>query len=64
MLSAYRGRDWAGAHDHLAACRDLCSAIAGPKLDGLYDLYAGRIEAFEREPPPEDWSGVYVALSK
>ncbi|WP_430912851.1 CHASE2 domain-containing protein [Methylobacterium sp. sgz302541] len=61
MLAAYRGRDWAGARAGIAACR-ACEAAAG--LSGLYDLYAARIAAFEAEPPPEDWTGVYVALTK
>ena len=60
LLSAYRARDWASARRHLDACR----RVGGFRLDGLYDLYAGRIGAFEREPPPPDWTGVYVALSK
>ena len=37
-------------------------------LDGrfthLYDLYEARIAAFEANPPPPDWSGIYVAESK
>jgi hypothetical protein len=27
-------------------------------------MYAERIEAFRRDPPPPDWNGVYEAESK
>jgi adenylate cyclase len=30
----------------------------------LFDMYAERIEAFRRNPPPPDWNGVYEAESK
>ncbi|WP_425374968.1 CHASE2 domain-containing protein [Methylobacterium segetis] len=61
LLAAYRGRDWAAARAHLESCRE---RGAGPGLDRLYDLYARRVDAFEREPPPEDWAGIHVAESK
>ncbi|MEA1833952.1 adenylate/guanylate cyclase domain-containing protein [Methylobacterium durans] len=59
LLACYRGCDWAGARDDLETCRKL-----GFGLDALYDLYAARIVAFERAPPPEDWGGVYIAETK
>ncbi|WP_375454132.1 CHASE2 domain-containing protein [uncultured Methylobacterium sp.] len=61
MLAAYRARDWAGAQTRLDACRGAGRALG---LDGLYDLYAGRIAGFAAEPPPDDWGGVHVALTK
>jgi adenylate cyclase len=61
MLSRYRGRDWAGARERLAICRTVAAELA---VAGLYDLYAERIESHEAEPPPPDWTGVYVATSK
>ena len=33
-------------------------------IGALYDTYAERIEAFRRDPPPPDWTGVYEAESK
>ena len=61
MLACYRRRDWAGARGRIAACR----ADGAPfGLSGLYDLYLERIAAFECVPPPADWSGVHVALTK
>jgi len=59
MLAAYRGRSWAAAR----SLGDECRAME-PRLAALYELYADRIAAFEREPPPADWRGVHVAESK
>ena len=61
MLAAYRARRWDEATARIAVCRGRPSA---QPLQGLYELYLGRIAAFEAEPPPEDWDGVYVALTK
>jgi adenylate cyclase len=47
----------------LAQCRDLMTRLP-TGLGGLYDLYAARVEAFRQNPPPPDWDGVYIALSK
>jgi adenylate cyclase len=63
MLAAYRGRDWQAALTFIETCR-AAAAAAGAKLDGLYDLYRDRIEAFRETPPPDDWTGVYSALTK
>ena len=34
------------------------------KLDVLCELYEGRIAAYEENPPPEDWNGVFIATTK
>ena len=61
MIATYRSRDWSGTEERIAECRDAAGSL---KISGLYDLYGERVEAFRDEPPPEDWAGVYVALSK
>ena len=61
MLAAYRRRDWAAARGRIGACRAEAAAFG---LTGLYDLYLERVVAFECVPPPSDWSGVHVALTK
>lgn len=62
FIDLYRKGDFAGALAMLPALR----AEAAPLFDigGLYDLYAGRLQALIAEPPAEDWDGVYVARSK
>ena len=60
MLGAYRSQRWAEAARRLAACQ----AAAPEALGALFALYAERIAAFSASPPPADWDGVYVALTK
>lgn len=61
MLSCYRGRDWDGA---LAAIAKGRIADEAKRFTGLYDLYAERIEAFRKTPPPDDWNGVFALTTK
>ncbi|MFI5022475.1 MAG: CHASE2 domain-containing protein [Alphaproteobacteria bacterium] len=60
MLAAYRGRRWAEALDRLEACR----AQAPETLQAFYTLYEERIAGFRSAPPPADWDGAFVALTK
>jgi adenylate cyclase len=59
MLSCYRNQDWAGARAALVHCRHNAAY-----MEGLLDLYAGRIEFYEAHPPGPSWDGVFVALGK
>jgi len=59
LLACYRRQDWDGAEAALEQCRGLLGG-----LDGLHALYADRIANFRQSPPPADWDGVYIALSK
>ena len=61
MIAAYRARRWAETGSLARACHDLAEGL---RIDGLYRLYEGRAAEFARTPPPEDWAGVYVALTK
>lgn len=59
LLAAYRARGWDEA---LKLGKD-CAALR-PDLGGLYALYAERIAAYKAAPPPDGWSGVWVAKDK
>lgn len=59
MLEAYRSRNWEGAQEALAHCREL-----GPSLGVLWDLYSERLAEFQAQPPGSEWDGVYIASSK
>jgi hypothetical protein len=59
MLQAYRAQKWQEARDLMQAC----TAIY-PHLERLYDLYRDRIGQYERNPPGENWDGVFIALTK
>jgi class 3 adenylate cyclase/CHASE2 domain-containing sensor protein len=60
MLEAYRRQDWAAARQHAQACKVEAPVL----LQGFYDVYDERIADYEAAPPPGDWDGVYVALTK
>ena len=61
LLALYRARAFDAAAEALGRCRTIGGVFG---LDALYDLYAGRIAAFQVAPPPADWVGVYSATSK
>jgi adenylate cyclase len=60
MITSYRQQKWKEALEHLEHCRD----IAPPLMMGLYELYEERIASYLEAPPPVEWDGVYVALTK
>ncbi len=61
MLSCYRSGNWERALKALAACRILDPALG---LDEFFNLYEERVRAFETNPPPADWNGVFEASFK
>ncbi len=61
MLKRYRARDWDAALAAVEACRAVKCMF---RLDGLADLYAERIRAFQQTPPPPDWDGVFALQTK
>jgi len=60
LIAAYRAKDWARARQALEASR----AEAPEMLQAFYGVYEERLADFEKAPPPADWDGVYVALTK
>jgi adenylate cyclase len=61
ILTYYRQQDWTRALEKIDVCRKAAERFG---IGALYDMYAERIEAFHRHPPPADWNGVYEAESK
>jgi adenylate cyclase len=61
MLTYYRQQEWIRALEKIDVCRKAAERFG---IGALYDMYAERIEAFRRHPPPPDWNGVYEAESK
>lgn len=61
MLAAYRERRWDEARARAADCRLLAEQF---RLADLYTEFEARIAAFQANPPPHDWNGVHVSLSK
>ena len=62
MIAAYVSQDWAKARELMAKVRELAGDRF--KLDVLCDLYEGRIKAYEIDPPPADWDGIFIATTK
>lgn len=60
FLAAYRVADFGCAAQEMKTARD----ASGGRLSAYYDLFAGRIAEFTKNPPPEDWDGVFVATEK
>jgi adenylate cyclase len=61
MLANYRKQQWDATKALIARCAKLAGAFGA---DGLYDMYLERIEAYQHDPPPADWNGVYEADTK
>jgi len=80
MIAAYREQAWDKAREKINEVRAAAEAAAetdvGPKLavkaaasvrfnlNILCELYEGRIAAYEENPPPADWNGVFIATTK
>ncbi len=61
MLYCYRSRDWEGALEAIELCQ---AAEHNFGLEVLLDLYRMRINGFQKNAPPADWAGVFVAETK
>lgn len=60
MLEAYRAR----AFNECAEIAASCMGALDGYLDGFYTLYCERARDLVKNPPPENWDGVFVATSK
>ncbi len=61
VLTAYRAQDWKGADQALEGLAPHAAAFG---LKKLAMLYADRIDAFRKAPPPKGWDGVFQATGK
>lgn len=63
MIATYRSQDWDGA---LKAAQQVRAAGVPLSVDLNFfaSLYEERIATFQASPPPKDWDGVFVAISK
>jgi adenylate cyclase len=60
MLLNYRSKNWLEALNLVRQCQQ----VKEFPLYKFYKIYERRISFFMENPPPEDWSGVYVATEK
>lgn len=61
LLTAYRGRDWAGAEQAIAALTPGAVAFG---LNHTLNLFRDRIGALKLSPPADGWDGVLSASEK
>ncbi|MEM7429522.1 MAG: adenylate/guanylate cyclase domain-containing protein, partial [Pseudomonadota bacterium] len=61
LLEAYRGMKWKEIRGLIEKCRKTCVPFG---LQGLYDLFEERVDLFEKNPPPDDWDGVFTMETK
>lgn len=61
FLSAYRKGDFDKALHHLKACRAMDT---NDRLGDYYMVFDLRIQSFLKNPPSQDWDGVYSATGK
>ena len=62
MLKAYRSQRWEKAKELLKECH--AKGDEAFHLADFYELYDGRVKAYEADPPGPDWNGVFIATSK
>ena len=55
LLKAYRRCDW----DECVRCLNLLSGKFSGELDTFYNELRDRIRIFLRNPPPDNWDGVF-----
>lgn len=61
MLAAYRACLWSEALESIEMCRLFSADFS---LEDFYEAIEGRILAFQKKPPPEDWNGVFSSEEK
>lgn len=62
-LDAYRHQQWDEAENYIGLCETQMQQT-GLNLSGLFALYRERIATYRNTPPPENWDGVFEALTK
>ncbi len=60
MIAAYRAQKWDACKKAITACR----GASDGRIAGYYRLIEARVGDFMVEPPPADWDGVHVAVTK
>ena len=52
--------DWKDCLNEIEFAKILCNNL----MNEYYEILKERINEYEKNPPPENWDGVYVATSK
>ncbi len=60
ILENYFNQKWKNCLNEMKLAKSLCNNI----MNEYYEILSERINEYEKNPPPNDWDGVYVATSK
>jgi adenylate cyclase len=60
ILEYYFNQKWKSCFDEIKLAKMLCNNL----MSEYYEILSERINEYEKNPPPENWDGVYVATSK
>ena len=60
ILEYYFSQKWKNCFNEMKLAKMLCNNL----MSEYYEILTERINEYEKNPPPENWDGVYVATSK
>ena len=60
ILDYYFNQKWKNCLNEIKLAKMLCNNL----MSEYYEILTERINEYEKNPPPKDWDGVYVATSK
>ena len=60
ILENYFNQKWKSCLSEMKLAKSLCNNL----MNEYYEILSERINDYEKNPPPKDWDGVYVATSK
>ncbi|MEM1377811.1 MAG: adenylate/guanylate cyclase domain-containing protein [Pseudomonadota bacterium] len=63
MIDAYRAQNWKAAMSALSKLASIGDEH-GLHVHDYLSIYRGRIEAYQKNPPPKNWDGVFEAQTK
>ena len=60
ILKSYFNQKWNDCLNEMNIAKNLCNNL----MNDYYNIMSERIHEYKKNPPPQDWDGVYVATSK
>ena len=60
ILEYYFNQKWKSCFNEIKLAKMLCNNL----MSEYYEILSERINEYEKNPPPENWDGVYIATSK
>ena len=60
FLENYFNQKWKDCLNEMKLAKILCNNL----MNEYYEILKERINEYEKNPPPKNWDGVYVATSK